>query len=339
MGPRWLAEPHLLRLKALFAVLQRPLQRLQAPRMRARRVQPARVAYTKTLPQRTDNALVAQEHSVFTWDPVGQRWIHERGPEMTTPPVPPDIHAIQTYFYDEDGKEWIATVLAPRGRELAAQWHGAYKVPDRETPAPKTGKKSSPAPLFAVVLVLLIVGGGAAAVVAGTQNTPVASALPTYEPSVSATPSAPVALSGEPTATPAVGETPAPTPAPTQRPGGTPVPTPVRTPVPTIAPPVGTSLTLADGSVVTYSGPARVNIGAGFTGTFSVRNKNNTAGSGTFLVSFGNASTGGAKTSSGTLNGSGQLMMNFAGASLPGNYPFTVNYKGQQGVVAILRVG
>ena len=32
-------------------------------------------------------------------------------------------------------------------------------------------------------------------------------------------------------------------------------------------------------------------------------------------------------------------VMNFAGASLPGNYPFTVNYKGQQGVVAILRVG
>jgi len=279
---------------------------------------------------------VAQEHSVFTWDPVGQRWIHERGPEMSTPPVPPDIHAIQTYFYDEDGKEWIATVLAPRGRELAAQWHGAYKVPDLAAPPPTTGKKSSPAPLLAVVLVLLIVGGGAAAVVAGTQNTPVASALPTYEPDVSATPSAPVAVSGEPTATPPAGET----PAPTQRPGGTPVPTqPARTPVPTVAPPVGTSLTLADGSVVTYSGPARVNIGSGFTVTFTVRNKNNTAGTGTFLVSFGNASTGGAKTSSGTLNGSGQLVMNFGGASLPGDYPFTINYKGQQGVVATLRVG
>ncbi|HEY9326535.1 MAG TPA: hypothetical protein VIS26_08200, partial [Candidatus Limnocylindria bacterium] len=209
---------------------------------------------------------MAQEHSVFTWDPVGQRWIHERGPEMSTPPVPPDIHAIQTYFYDEDGKEWIATVLAPRGRELAAQWHGAYKVPDLAAPPPTTGKKSSPAPLLAVVLVLLIVGGGAAAVVAGTQNTPVASALPTYEPDVSATPSAPVAVSGEPTATPPAGET----PAPTQRPGGTPVPTPVGTPVRTVAPPVGTSLTLADGSVVTYSGPARVNIGAGFTVTFTV---------------------------------------------------------------------
>ena len=82
-----------------------------------------------------------------------------------------------------------------------------------------------------------------------------------------------------------------------------------------------------------------MNIGAGFTVTFTVRNKNNTAGTGTFLVSFGNASTGGAKTSSGTLNGSGQLVMTFPGASLPGNYPFTVNYKGQQGVVAILRVG
>lgn len=278
---------------------------------------------------------MAQEHSVFTWDPVGQRWIHERGPEMSTPPVPPDIHAIQTYFYDEDGKEWIATVLAPRGRELAAQWHGAYKVPDLATPAPTTGKKSSPAPLFAVVLVLLIVGGGAAAVVAGTQNTPVASALPTYEPGVSAAPTAPVVVSGGPTATPPVGET----PAPTQPPGGTPVPTPVRTPVPTVAPPVGTSIRLADGSVVTYSGPARVNIGAPFTVTFTVRNANNTPGTGTFLVSFGNASTGGSKTSSGTLNGSGQLVMNFGGASLPGNYPFTINYKGQQGQVAILRVG
>ena len=63
---------------------------------------------------------MAQEHSVFTWNPVDARWVHERGPEMATPPTPPDVHAIQTYFFDPDGKEWIATVLAPRGRELAA---------------------------------------------------------------------------------------------------------------------------------------------------------------------------------------------------------------------------
>jgi hypothetical protein len=279
---------------------------------------------------------VAQEHSVFTWNPVDARWVHERGPEVATPPVPPDVHAIQTYFFDPDGKEWIATVLAPRGRELAAQWQGAYKVPDRVAPPTTGGKKSSPAPLFAVVLVLLIVGGGAAAVVAGTQSSPTVSAAPTNAPVVSVNPSASVVVSAEPTAT-AVGET----PAPTQRPGGTPVPTqpPARTPVPTAPPPVGISITLADGSVVTYSGPARVNIGAPFTVTFTVRNANNTAGTGTFLVSFGNSSTGGSKTSSGTLDPFGRLTMNMPSAALPGNYPFVVNYKGQQGQVAILRVG
>ena len=277
---------------------------------------------------------MAQEHSVFTWNPVDARWIHERGPEMTTPPTPPDVHAIQTYFFDTDGKEWIATVLAPRGRELAAQWQGAYKVPDRVAP-PTAPRKSNPAPLFALVLVLLLVGGGAAAVVAGTQSAPNASPAPTSAPGETTIPSAPVAVSGEPTATPGEATT-----APTQRPGGTPVPTqPARTPAPTVAPPVGASVTMADGSVVTYSGPARVNIGVPFTVTFTVRNANNTPGTGTFLVSFGNASTGGSKTSSGTLSGSGQLVMNFGAASLPGNYPFTVNYKGQQGQVAILRVG
>ena len=280
---------------------------------------------------------MAQEHSVFTWDPVGARWIHERGPEMTTPPVPPDVHAIQTYFFDPDGKEWIATVLAPRGRELAAQWQGAYKVPDRAAPVTTSAKKSSPAPLFAIVLVLLIVGGGAAAVVAGTQSTPNASpaATPTNAPGVTANPTGSVAASDEPTATPVDA-----TPAPTQRPGGTPVPTqPGRTPAPTAPPVVGSSITMTDGSVVTYSGPSRVNIGAGFTVTFTVRNANNTPGTGTLLVSYGSASTGGSKTSSGTLNASGQLTMNYGGASVPGNYPFVVNYKGQQGQVAILRVG
>jgi hypothetical protein len=264
---------------------------------------------------------------------------------MSKPPVPPDIHAIQTYFFDNEGKEWIATVLAPRGRELAAQWQGAYKIPDRAESASTGAKKSNPAPLFAIVLVLLIVGGGAAAVVAGTQSTPNASpAAPTSAPGVSTEPSAPAAVSAEPTAKPG-DATPAPTQAPTQQPGVTPVPTqqpPARTlppPAPTVAPPVGTSIALADGSVVTYSGPARVNIGQPFVVTFTVRNANNTPGTGTLVVSFGNQSTGGSKTSSGTLNPSGQLTLSYPGASSPGNYPFVVNYKGNQGQVAILRIG
>ncbi|MEX2046809.1 MAG: hypothetical protein WEE03_06575 [Chloroflexota bacterium] len=285
---------------------------------------------------------MAQEHSVFTWDPVGARWIHERGPEVTTPPVPPDVHAIQTYFFDPDGKEWIATVLAPRGRELAAQWQGAYKVPDRAAP-PGTGvKKGGRGPLFAVVLVLLIVGGGAAAVVGGTQGTLMVSPAPTVAPGVSVVPSAPVVVSAVPTAA-AAGAT----AAPTQAPAGTPAPNvtqaPVRTPAPTVAPtvapPAGTSIRLADGSLVTYIGPSRVNIGQPFTVSFTVRNANDTPGTGTLLVSFGDASTGGSRTTSGTLDPSGRLVMNMAGASLPGNYPFVVTYKGYEGQVAVLRVG
>ena len=96
---------------------------------------------------------------------------------------------------------------------------------------------------------------------------------------------------------------------------------------------------MSDGSVVTYNGPSRVNIGEKFAVTFTVRNSNNTPGTGTFLVSFGNSNTGGAKTSSGTLDGSGRLVLNMQGNSLPGNYPFVVNYKGLQGQVTIVRVG
>jgi hypothetical protein len=254
---------------------------------------------------------------------------------MTTPPVPPDVHAIQTYFFDLDSKEWIATVLAPRGRELAAQWGGAYKVPDQVAASSASGKKSNPAPLFAVVLVLLIVGGGAAAVVAGTQSTPNASPAPTNAPGATTDPSASLALSADSSATP--GDA---TPAPTQRPGGTPVPTPVKTPVTTAPPPpAGTSITLSDGSIVTYSGPTRVNIGSPFTVTISVRTANNTPGTGTVLVTFGDQSTGGSKASSGTLSPTGQVTFNMQGARLPGNYPLVVNYKGLQGQIAIVRVG
>jgi hypothetical protein len=257
---------------------------------------------------------------------------------MSAPPVPPDVHAIQTYFYDADEKEWIATVLAPRGRQLAAQWEGAHKVPDHVAPAGapqrSAAKSGPPVPLFAIVLVLLIVGGGAAAVVAGTQSAPHAGPVAPSSPATSANPSSDPSASGEATATP-VGAT-----DPTQAPGGTPV---VRRtaapPVPTAPPSVANSVTLSDGSVVTYNGPSRMDIGVPFAVTFTVRNGNNTPGTGTFLVSVGNASTGGAKSSSGTLDPNGRLVMNVAAKALPGNYPFVVNYKGLQGQVTILRVG
>ena len=69
-----------------------------------------------------------QEAAVFTWNPVEQMWVQERGGAAKPPPAPHDVHAIQTWFLDVDENEWIQTVLGPMGRQLAAQWRGAHRV-------------------------------------------------------------------------------------------------------------------------------------------------------------------------------------------------------------------
>jgi hypothetical protein len=99
------------------------------------------------------------------------------------------------------------------------------------------------------------------------------------------------------------------------------------------------AITLADGSVVTYDGPARMDIGVPFAVTFSVRTAGNGPGTGTFLLSIGNTTTGGQRSSSGTLDPGGRIVVQMNGFELPGNYPFVVNYQGHQGQISILRVG
>src|SRR5437899_4004760 len=71
-----------------------------------------------------------QETPTFTWNPVEQMWVQEKGGAAKPPPAPHDIHAIQTWFLDPDVNEWIQTVLGPMGRQLAVQWKGAYRVPE-----------------------------------------------------------------------------------------------------------------------------------------------------------------------------------------------------------------
>ena len=50
---------------------------------------------------------MAIEHTLYTWDPVSAAWVHERGPKVPPPPSPPDVHALQSYFFDAESKEWI----------------------------------------------------------------------------------------------------------------------------------------------------------------------------------------------------------------------------------------
>jgi hypothetical protein len=190
---------------------------------------------------------------------------------------------------------------------------------------------------------MLVIGGGAA-VVAGTQNAAALPVLPTANPPAptggsTTTTSEPAASAGASASAAAT-----PTAAPTSAPGTTqaPPPPPVRTQPPVVRtppppPPAANSVTLPDGSVVTYSGPTRLDIGSAFTMTFTVRT-GNVPGTGTLLVSFGNASTGGSKATSGTLVG-GQFTVQMAGQPLPGNYPVVVNFKGYQGTVATIRIG
>src|SRR5947199_4668407 len=106
-----------------------------------------------------------QEAPVFTWNPVEQMWVQERGGAAKPPPAPHDIHAIQTWFLDADENEWIQTVLGPMGRQLAAQWRGAYRVPDAAASrSAKGSKKANPLPiLIGAVAVIALIGGVAVA--------------------------------------------------------------------------------------------------------------------------------------------------------------------------------
>jgi hypothetical protein len=200
-----------------------------------------------------------QETPTFTWNPVEQMWVQERGGVAKPPPAPHDVHAIQTWFLDPDENEWIQTVLGPMGRQLAEQWKGAYRVPEtavvRKTKAPQ---KRSPLVFLVAAAVLVALIGGVAVAAPGlmgsaanasaapkTPRPPVAN--PSAQPNPTETPapdaSASPVASADPSADPSSGPvatarpaTPRPaTPAPTPRPA-----TPPPDFVSPVAGPIGT---------------------------------------------------------------------------------------------------
>jgi hypothetical protein len=262
-----------------------------------------------------------QEAPVFTWNPVEQMWVQERGGAAKPPPSPHDIHAIQTWFLDTEDNEWIQTVLGPMGRQLAAQWRGAYRVPDaaiaREA---KPSRKGSPLPILVAVAVLIALIGGVAVAAPGLMS-------PTATPAPTVAVSDPPA-SAEPTAAP----TPEPTPEPTVAPA-TPVPA---TPRPR---PAGPSYTLKNGIVVTYTGPVTATRNATLPASFAVSLANGRAGTGSFGVFLNDPVTvSNRRAVNGTLDGNGRILLQIPTNVQPGVYQLLFSYGGETAQITTVAV-
>ncbi len=263
-----------------------------------------------------------QEAAVFTWNPVEQMWVQERGGAAKPPPAPHDVHAIQTWFLDTDENEWIQTVLGPMGRQLAAQWRGAHRVPDgaiaRQTT--KGTKKRSPLPFVVAGVVLLALIGGVAVAAPGLMN-PNATNPTAVTPGDTSAPS--TAPSAEPTAEP--------TPDPTQAPTAVPA-----TPRPR---PAGPSYTLKNGTVVTYTGPLTATRNATLPASFSVVQANGRAGSGPFGVFLNDPVTvSNRRAVNGTLDGNGRILLQIPTNVQAGPYQLLFSFGGETAQIATVTV-
>jgi hypothetical protein len=267
-----------------------------------------------------------QEAAVFTWNPVEQMWVQERGGAAKPPPPPHDVHAIQTWFLDADENEWIQTVLGPMGRQLAAQWRGAYRVPDGAIAHKSKGaKRRSPLPIAVGAVVLIALIGGVAVAAPGLMN-----------PSATAAPSAAVAQSSVPAPgssdVPAASPTAEPTPDPTQAPS-TPAPATAR-PRPT-----GPSVTLKNGTVVTYTGPLTAVRNSTLPASFAVVLANGRAASGSFGVFLNDpVSVANRRAMNGTLDGSGRIVLQVPTNVVAGPYQLLFSYGGETAQIATVTV-
>ena len=294
---------------------------------------------------------MAKEHTCYTWDPVSQAWVHERGPEVPPPPPPPDVHALQSYFFDEESKQWIRTLLAPMGRELAAKWQGAHKIPDDSLRTPKAAstirpavaqrkKGGSPVGVVIVAVVLLITLGGVGVV--ASQNGLLSQAAATSAPS--AMPAASTAATAAPSAsveaTPSA--SPSPTAAPTTAPGGGGggggI---VRTNPPaggaTVTQPPGSSvLRLPDGTTFYYTGPTLAIRNTQLPATLVVANPQGRAAQGVVTVILGDQR--GSTQASGSIDAQGHVIVQVLASQPSGQYPLSVLFNNQLGQVALITV-
>ena len=268
-----------------------------------------------------------QEAPVFTWNPVEQMWVQERGGAAKPPPAPHDVHAIQTWFHDPDENEWIQTVLGPMGRQLAAQWRGAYRVPDTAIVRPtKRTKKGNPVPILVGLVIVVALVGGVALAAPGLMN-----------PAASPTPSGAAVV---PSTDPGPAQTAAPTPAPTPEPTPEPTPAPATPALATPRPrPAGPSYTLRNGTVVTYTGPVTAARNATLPASFAVVLANGRAASGAFGVFLNDpSSAANRRAMTGTLDGNGRVLLQVPTNVLAGSYQLLFSYGGETAQIATVSV-
>jgi len=264
-----------------------------------------------------------QEAPVFTWNPVEQMWVQERGGAAKPPPAPHDVHAIQTWFLDAEENEWIQTVLGPMGRQLAAQWRGAYRVPDAAIARDTKTTKRSPLPLLVAAVVVVALIGGVAVAAPGLMN-------PSATP---APPSAPIAATNLPA--PAATADPEPTAEPTPEPTVAPTPVPA-TPRPR---PVGPSYTLKNGTVVTYTGPVTAARNSTLPASFTVTQANGRAGAGSFGVFLNDPVTvSNRRAVNGTLDGNGRILLQIPTNVQPGVYQLLFSFGGETAQITTVAI-
>ena len=263
-----------------------------------------------------------QEAPVFTWNPVEQMWVQERGGASKPPPAPHDVHAIQSWFFDPDENEWIQTVLGPMGRQLAAQWRGAYRVPDTAiVRQEKSPKKRNLLPILVAGVVLIALVGGAALAAPGLMN-----------PSATPAPSGVVATSPVPASiAPTAAPTPEATPEPTEAPA---------TPAPTARPrPAGPSYTLKNGTVVTYTGPVTATRNATLPASFAALLSNGRAAAGAFGIFLNDPVTvANRRAVNGSLDGNGRILLQIPTNVQPGIYQLLFSYGGETAQITSVTV-
>lgn len=277
------------------------------------------------------------EHSTYTWDPVSATWIHEKGPEISPPPRPADVYALQSYFFDKESNEWIRTVLAPMGRELAAQWQGAHRIPrDAAAPAANAKGKSAPAkkspsPVLLVIAVVIAAMVGGAGLVAA-QNGLFGPVPSTLDDIAGLVPQAISSATAEIASTPPASASAQPSPseaAATQAP----VVAPTRAPAPPASTPAPAGAKLVDGGTATYTGPTLVVKPAPLAATLTVRQPNGQAATGTVTIVLGSSSV------VSSMDGSGRVSATLSTSALaPGQYSLQLLYKGTLTPIASITV-